>query len=151
MGLSLARVLILPEKKIMSLARFTVLIFWFTLCTFPCPCHYQLNATTLNATTYSNIEIGLRVKRSERRSFILILDWIILWAICIRRMKLSPYSRNENKIFQSIMSKASSESTETAASVLSSVFEGTIVSQGNCVLYGSSLCFNSLSTANFWI
>ena len=43
MGLSLAKLLMSPQKKLVSSAKFTILISWSPVCTPLIPCHYHSN------------------------------------------------------------------------------------------------------------
>ena len=108
------------EKHLMSLqAMFTILTFGSPVCIYtfnPLPLSLKWVAT-LVATTYRNMESRqsyktthmMRMKESERRPFLLFLDWILSCTIHTRQMKLSWKSRNGNKKFKATMSKALAE------------------------------------------
>ena len=94
----------------MSSAKLIILISWFPFSTPFIPFHYQINGQGLSS--YSNraawrgsplpgsLHENKKVHKGGDYLYILILCWIMLWAICKWQLKLLPYPRNKNK-FQS--------------------------------------------------
>ena len=95
----LSRQVISLTKMVVSSAKFTILISWPPICI---PLIFLLAlmklASTSAAIMYKSIEnkhkwqtSRVRVKGSDRRSFILILDWILVYTSSTMWMNLSPY------------------------------------------------------------
>ena len=113
----LLRQVISPKKMVMSSAKFTNLISWSPICTPLILSSASMElASTSAALIYNTDESGhpwrtpcIRVKGSNRRPFISILDWTLVYATLIVRMNFSPYPtfcKTENAKFQSTLPKA---------------------------------------------
>ena len=95
----LLRQVISSKKMVMSSAKFTNLISWFPICTPLILLSASMKlASTWPALIYDTDESEhpwrtpcIRVKGSDRRPFILILDWMSVYATLIMRMNLTPY------------------------------------------------------------
>ena len=82
-----------------SSAKFTNLISWSPICIPLILLLASMKLANTQATIiYNTIEGGhpwrtpcIRVKGSDRRPFILILDWMSVYATLIMRMNLTPY------------------------------------------------------------
>ena len=109
--------LISPEKMVMSSAKFTNLISWSPICTPLILLSASMKlASTWPALIYDTDQSGypwrtpcIRVKGSDRRPFILILDWMLVYATLIVRMNFSPYPtfcKTEKAISQPTRPKA---------------------------------------------
>ena len=101
----LLRQVISPKKMVMSSAKFTNLISWSPICTpFILLSASMKLASTSAAIIYNTHESGhpwqtpcIRVKGSDRRPFILILDSMSVYATLIMRMNLTPYPNFANQ------------------------------------------------------
>ena len=113
----LLRQVISPKKMVMSSAKFTNLISWSPICTPLILLSASMKlASTSAALIYNTDESGhhwrtpyIRVKGSDRRPFILILDWMLVYATLIVRMNFSPYPtfcKTEKAKSQSTLPKA---------------------------------------------
>ena len=95
----LLRQVISPEKMVMSSAKFTNLISWSPICTPFIVLSISMKLVITSAAIICNTnESGhpwwtpcVRVKGSDRRPFILILDWMLDYATLIIQMNFSPY------------------------------------------------------------
>ena len=87
------------KKMVVSLAKFTILISWSPICV---PLILLLALMKLASTSatiiYKSIENRrpwktphVRVKGSDWKPFILVLDWILLYTSLTMRLNLSPY------------------------------------------------------------
>ena len=95
----LSRQVISLKKMVVLSAKFTILISWSPIC-IPLILLLALMklASTSAAIMYKSIEnrhpwqtSRVRVKGSDRRPFILILDWILVYTSLTMWMNLSPY------------------------------------------------------------
>ena len=113
----LLRQIISPMKMVMSSAKFTNLISWSPICTPLILLSASMKlASTSAALVYNTDESGhpwrtpcIRVKGSDRRPFIVILDWMLVYATLIVRMNFSPYPafcKTEKAISQPTRPKA---------------------------------------------
>ena len=95
----LSRQVISLKKMVLSSAEFTLLISWSPICiTLILLLALMKLASTSAAIMYKSIEnrypwqnSRVRVKESERRPFVLILDWILVFTPLNMIMNLSPY------------------------------------------------------------
>ena len=93
------RQVIYPKKMVMPSAKFTNFISWSPICTPLILLSATMKlASTSAALNYNTDESGhpwwtprIRVKGSDRRPFILILDWMLVYATSIAWMNFSPY------------------------------------------------------------
>ena len=93
------RQVIYPKKMVMLSAKFTNFISWSPICTPLILLSASMKlASTWPALIYDTDESGhpwrtpcIRVKGSDRRPFILILDWMLVYATSIVRMNFFPY------------------------------------------------------------
>ena len=104
----LLRHVISLKKMVVLSAKFTILISWSPICIllFLLWASMKLSSTSTAICTKS-IESGnpswilpIRVKGSDRRTFILILDWMLVYATLIMWMNLSPcqnFCKTENQ------------------------------------------------------
>ena len=104
----LLRHVISLKKMVVLSAKFTILISWSTICIlwFLLWASMKLSSTS-TAICIKSIESGnpswilpIRVKGSDRRPFILILDWTLVYATLIMWMNLSPcqnFCKTENQ------------------------------------------------------
>ena len=84
------------KKMVVSSAKFTILISWSPICIPLILVSASMKIASTSATIiHNNIESGqpwwnpwMRVKESDRRPFILILDWILMEATWIMWMNL---------------------------------------------------------------
>ena len=95
----LLRQVISSKKMVMLSAKFTNLIPWSPICTaFILLLALVKLASTSATIIYNTKESGdpwqtpcIRVKRSDRRPFISILDWMLVYATLMKQMNFSPY------------------------------------------------------------
>ena len=95
----LLRQVISSKKMVMSSAKFTNLIPWSPICTAFILLLASVKLASTSATIiYNTNESGhpwrtpcIRVKGSDRRPFISILDWMLVYATLIKQMNFSPY------------------------------------------------------------
>ena len=91
------RQVIYPKKIVMSSAKFPNFIPWSPFCTLLILLSASMKlASTSAALIYNTDESGManplqRVKGPDRRPFILILDWMLVYATSIVQMNFSPY------------------------------------------------------------
>ena len=96
----LSRQVISLKKIVVSSAKFTILISWSPICIGLILLLALKNLASTSATIiYKSIEnkhpwqtSRVRVKRSDRRPFILILGWILMYKSLTMWMNLSPYA-----------------------------------------------------------
>ena len=89
----------ISKKMVMSSAKFTNLIPWSPICTAFILLLASVKLASTSATIiYNTNESGhpwrtpcIRVKGSDRRPFISILDWMLVYATLIKQMNFSPY------------------------------------------------------------
>ena len=95
----LLKQVISPKNIVMSSAKFTNLISWSPVCNpFILLSASMKLASTSAVTIYNTNESGnpwwttyIRVKRSDMRPFILILDWMLVYATLIIQMNFALY------------------------------------------------------------
>ena len=101
----------------MSPAKFTILISWSPICTRLILLSASMKLANTSAAIIYNTDESvhpwrtpcIRVKGSDRRPFILILDWMLVYATLIMRMNFSPYPnfcKSEEIKSQSTLPKA---------------------------------------------
>ena len=96
---TLSRQVISLKKMVVSSAKFTVLISWSLICILLILLLALMKLESTSAgIMYKRTEnrhpwqtSRVRVKWSDRRSFTLILDWILVYISLTMRMNLSPY------------------------------------------------------------
>ena len=116
---------------VVSSAKFTILISWSPICIRLILLSALMKlASTSTAIIYNSMEskhpwrTRIRVKGSDRRPFILILDSILVHATLIMGMNLSPYP---NELRQSRKDKTNSK--DITERLLFSFFDTSIMSQ----------------------
>ena len=108
---------------VVSSAKITVMISWSPICILLVLLSTSMKLASASAAIINNsIERRhpwriphIRVKRSDRRPFISILDWMLVYATFFMRMNLSPYSnfcKAEKIKSQSTLSKALGKSKD---------------------------------------
>ena len=94
----LLRQVISPEKMVMSSAKFTNLISWSPICTPFIPLLPSMKLTSTSAAIKCNTNESVHpwqtscvwVKGSDRRPFILVLDWMLVYSTLIIQRNFSP-------------------------------------------------------------
>lgn len=125
---------------VVSSAKLTILISSFLICMlFILLSTIMKFASTSAAIMYSSMESGqpwrtprLRVKGSDRRTFIFILDWMLLQRTFIMWIKLSPYLnffKARKMKSKSNRSKASRKSSDITDNFLFSLLDKSTISR----------------------
>ena len=148
MGLSLTKLLMSPQKKVVSSAKFTILIFRSPVCTTWIPCHYlwngwrpwlQQHTKTRRAGSIQNyLHDKGKVVREETIYFYFHIEY------CSVRFISGRWNCYGNRGME--VQKVPGNFVKSFSRVLLSLLETSIVSLRNCIIW-----ILSLIIVNYWI